>query len=65
MKVTVNGKNCTLKNNKLNHALIELGHENKTIAIAINERIIPHNQREEYRLQEGDDIIIVSPRQGG
>lgn len=66
MKILVNGIWHDISVDRLGAALCELGYEHwKSIATALNGDFVPHTQRDQVVLQEGDRLEIVSPMQGG
>ena len=65
MKITVNGTPRETGAATLAALLEELGHGGAKVATAVNESFVPAAIRPEQRLNEGDRIEIVAPRQGG
>lgn len=65
MKITVNGTAQETAAPTLDALLIELGYGEAKVATALNENFVPAALRPEQRLNEGDRIEIVAPRQGG
>jgi sulfur carrier protein len=65
MKITVNGTAQDTAAPTLDALLIELGHGGAKVATAVNERFVPAALRPEQRLNDGDRVEIVAPRQGG
>lgn len=65
MKITVNGNAQETAAETLDALLIELGYGATKVATAVNERFVPAALRPEQRLNDGDRIEIVAPRQGG
>lgn len=39
--------------------------ENTGIAIAVNDTVIPRNEWNSYKVNEGDSVLIITPAQGG
>ncbi|MAN98797.1 sulfur carrier protein ThiS [uncultured Roseovarius sp.] len=65
MKITVNGIPRDSTAATLDALLVELGYGGAKVATAVNESFVPAAIRPEQRLNEGDRIEIVAPRQGG
>ncbi len=65
MKITVNGTAQNTCATTLSDLLIELGYGQAKVATAVNEGFVPAMLRPQQRLDEGDRIEIVAPRQGG
>lgn len=65
MKITVNGTAQETAAPTLDALLIELGYGEAKVATALNENFVPAALRPEQRLNEGDRVEIVAPRQGG
>lgn len=42
-----------------------LGCERERVAIAVNKEFVPQGQYAGVRLQDGDEVECVTPRQGG
>ncbi|MGO9675073.1 MAG: sulfur carrier protein ThiS [Methylocella sp.] len=65
MRIEVNGKTREVAAETLAALLRELEYEDRHVATALNQTFIRKGDREAAKLQEGDRIEIVSPRQGG
>jgi sulfur carrier protein len=65
MKITVNGTAQETAATTLDTLLIELGYGEAKVATAVNETFVAAALRPEQRLNEGDRVEIVAPRQGG
>lgn len=66
MKITINGKTKAFKTPiSIDEALDIEGYKGKLVAVAVNGNFIPKAQYSVSRLQDGDEIDIVSPMQGG
>jgi len=65
MKITVNGTARETTAPTLDALLQELGYGAAKVATAVNEDFVPAAIRPEQRLNEGDRVEIVAPRQGG
>ena len=64
--ITVNGKTCEpLSDNSLNALIAHLGLKDQLCAVEINKELIPHNERNETTIMDGDIIEIVSLVGGG
>ena len=65
MKLIVNGEDRDIEGPTLAAALAALDYADAKVATAVNGEFVPARLREGVRLNEGDRIEIVSPRQGG
>jgi len=65
MKITVNGTARETTAPTLDALLQELGYGAAKVATAVNEDFVPAAIRPEQRLNDGDRVEIVAPRQGG
>ena len=65
MRVTVNGEQRDISAASVDALLGELDYEGTHFAIALNYDVVPKARWAETRLQAGDEIEIITPRQGG
>ena len=66
LTVNCNGQTQSLENAcDLATALQQWGFTQASIAVAINEKVIPHSMHTQVLLQDHDVIEIVSPFEGG
>jgi sulfur carrier protein len=65
MRVTVNGEAKEIASVSVDALLGELEYEGTHFAIALNYDVVPKSRWAETRLQAGDEIEIITPRQGG
>ncbi|XOT96649.1 sulfur carrier protein ThiS [Alcaligenes pakistanensis] len=66
MNITLNGQSKTLKNSDtVSTLIVELGYENKRIAVELNGDIVPKSQHASTAIKEGDTIEIVVAVGGG
>lgn len=65
MRLIVNGASLEVEAETLKGALAALDYEGATVATAVNGAFVPAGARADRRLQDGDRIEIVAPRQGG
>lgn len=66
MNITLNGQSKTLQNSDtVGTLIIELGYENKRIAVELNGEIVPKSQHASTAIKEGDTIEIVVAVGGG
>ena len=65
MRVIVNGEPREISSGSVDALLSELEYEGKHFAIAVNYDVLPRSQWTETSLQAGDEIEIITPRQGG
>ena len=65
MRVTVNGEQREISADRVDALLGELEYEGTHFAIALNFDVLPRSAWAETQLQPGDEIEIITPRQGG
>ena len=65
MRVTVNGEDREITANSVAALLGELDYEGTHFAIALNYDVVPRSRWAETALHAGDEIEIITPRQGG
>jgi sulfur carrier protein len=65
MRVIVNGEPREISSASVDALLAELEYEGSHFAIALNYDVLPKSRWAETPLQAGDEIEIITPRQGG
>ena len=65
MRVIVNGEAREISSQSVDALLGELDYEGTHFAIALNYDVVPKSRWSETRLKSGDEIEIITPRQGG
>ena len=65
MRVRVNGEEREIASDSVQALLSELDYEGTHFAIAVNFDVVPKGQWAELLLSSGDEIEIITPRQGG
>lgn len=65
MRVTVNGEQREINARRVDALLGELEYEGTHFAIALNFDVVPKSRWAETPLKPGDEIEIITPRQGG
>jgi len=66
MTITLNGESKEITPGLSAEKLLEeAGYQNMLVAIAINGNFVPRNAYQDTAIQNGDEIEIVSPMQGG
>jgi len=65
MRVTVNGQDTEVAAHDLAALLREMEYEFTQLAIAVNYQVVPRRRWAEIALKAGDQIEIITPRQGG
>lgn len=65
MRVTVNGESRDISSASVDALLGELDYEGTHFAIALNYDVVPKSRWTETMLKTGDEIEIITPRQGG
>jgi sulfur carrier protein len=65
MRVIINGEAREISSRSVDALLAELDYEGTHFAIALNYDVVPRNRWAETSLNNGDEIEIITPRQGG
>jgi sulfur carrier protein len=65
MRVTVNGEPREIASSHLDALLAELEYEGTHFAIALNYDVLPRSRWAQTPIKHGDEIEIITPRQGG
>ncbi|MBV9566332.1 MAG: sulfur carrier protein ThiS [Bradyrhizobium sp.] len=65
MRVIVNGEEREIASANIGALLGELDYEGTHFAIAVNYDVVPKSRWAETALNSGDEIEIITPRQGG
>ena len=65
MRVTVNGEPREISSASVDALLGELDYEGTHFAIALNFDVLPRSRWADTALKDGDEIEIITPRQGG
>jgi sulfur carrier protein len=65
MQVIVNGEQREVSASRVDTLLSELDYEGTHFAIALNYDVVPKSRWAETPLKAGDEIEIITPRQGG
>ena len=65
MRVIVNGESREIAAGSIAALLTELDYEGTHFAIALNYDVVPKSRWAETHLKSGDEIEIITPRQGG
>ena len=65
MRVTVNGEQREILSASVDALLSELEYEGTHFAIAVNYDVLPKSKWAETPIRNGDEIEIITPRQGG
>ncbi len=65
MRVTVNGEQREISADRVDALLGELQYEGTHFAIALNYDVLPRSTWGQTPLKNGDEIEIITPRQGG
>ncbi|MBQ4834252.1 sulfur carrier protein ThiS [Pseudoalteromonas sp. MMG010] len=64
MKITVNGHPLHIDDDSLMATLKQVGAQ-APYALAINGEFVPQSMHDDYHLQAGDSLELLSPIQGG
>ena len=65
MRVIVNGEQREINSASVDALLDELDYQGSHFAIAVNYDVLPKSRWAETPLKAGDEIEIITPRQGG
>jgi sulfur carrier protein len=65
MRVIVNGEAREISSQSVDALLGELDYEGTHFAIALNYDVVPKSRWAQTLLKSGDEIEIITPRQGG
>lgn len=65
MQLIVNGEQREVSSASVDALLSELDYEGSHFAIALNYDVVPKSRWAETQLKAGDEIEIITPRQGG
>ena len=65
MRVIINGEAREIASARVDALLAELDYEGTHFAIAVNYDVLPKSRWAETPLKNGDEIEIITPRQGG
>jgi len=65
LSIIVNGEPQKVAAGSLDDLLVRLGYGEQKVATAVNGEFVAARLRTTTRLQPGDEIEIVAPRQGG
>jgi sulfur carrier protein len=65
MRVIVNGEPREILSDRVDALLGELDYEGNHFAIAVNYDVLPKSRWAQTQLKSGDQIEIITPRQGG
>lgn len=65
MLVVLNGERTEIAARDLSALLSERDYRHTQVAIALNQRVVPRASWAQTALTSGDQIEIITPRQGG
>ncbi|MFO1117322.1 MAG: sulfur carrier protein ThiS [Beijerinckiaceae bacterium] len=65
MNIRVNGEACEVRSDTLAALLEELDYGETTVATAHNRNFVRRKDRAATKIVEGDEVEILTPRQGG
>jgi sulfur carrier protein len=65
MRVIINGEAREISATRVDALLGELEYEGTHFAIALNYDVLPKSRWAETAIKTGDEIEIITPRQGG
>ena len=65
MKISINGVVTSVSAKTLENILYEAGYGEMRVATALNGIFVPVDRRAEFQIEDGDQLEIVTPRQGG
>jgi sulfur carrier protein len=65
VRVIINGEEREIASMSLDVLLGELDYEGTHFAVAVNYDVLPRSRWAQTQLKAGDEIEIITPRQGG
>jgi sulfur carrier protein len=65
MRLMINGEHREVSSVSVDALLAELDYEGTHFAVALNYDVVPKSRWRETELKAGDEIEIITPRQGG
>jgi sulfur carrier protein len=65
MRVMINGEQREISSARIDALLGELEYEGTHFAIAVNYDVLPKSRWADTAINSGDEIEIITPRQGG
>ncbi|HZK96552.1 MAG TPA: sulfur carrier protein ThiS [Prolixibacteraceae bacterium] len=67
MEITFNNQTCQIEaKSSIQIALNNwIGENQKGIAVAVNETVVPKAQWDSYELQHNDNVLVIKATQGG
>ncbi|HEY0331875.1 MAG TPA: sulfur carrier protein ThiS [Rhodopseudomonas sp.] len=65
MRVIVNGEHTEIAAGHVDALLSELDYAGSHVAVAVNFEVVPRGKWAATPLNSGDEIEIITPRQGG
>ncbi len=65
MVLIVNGERQEVGATRIPALLDELGYEGSFFAVAVNREVVRRAKWSDVELNEGDEVEVVTPRQGG
>ncbi|WFU43051.1 sulfur carrier protein ThiS [Bradyrhizobium sp. CB82] len=65
MRLIINGEQREVSSVSVDALLTELDYEGTHFAIALNYDVVPKSRWAETELKAGDEVEIITPRQGG
>jgi sulfur carrier protein len=65
MRVMINGEQREISSARIDALLGELEYEGTHFAIALNYDVLPKSRWADTAINSGDEIEIITPRQGG
>ena len=65
MVLTVNGETLDVSATTIPSLLQELEYEGEFLVVAVNHDVVQRRRWQEIEIKAGDEIEIVTPRQGG
>ena len=65
MRVSINGLEQTVRATTIGALLEERDHGSSHVAVALNHDVVPRARWDQTTIKAGDEIEIITPRQGG
>ncbi|MCY3885422.1 MAG: sulfur carrier protein ThiS [Gammaproteobacteria bacterium] len=65
MRILLNGDKVEVATQPLTHVLESLGYKCNEIVVAVNKEFVAKESWPDYRIQDGDQLDVLSPIEGG
>lgn len=65
MQIIINGKSVTTSAQCLGDLLLQMDRPLEGLAVAVAGRVVPRSQWGSWRLNENDEVLLISATRGG